>query len=99
MSDVNKSFDVLVIGGGPAGIAAACCAAENGLHTAVVDDNESLGGQIWRSGADASASGDRGLWVERFGSLGVSMLCGTRVIQQPRPGTLSAESEDCKFEL
>jgi D-hydroxyproline dehydrogenase subunit alpha len=99
MTDIKKSFDVLVIGGGPAGIAAACCAAENGLRTAVADDNESLGGQIWRNTADASAVADRGLWLERLARVGVSMLCGTRVIQQPRPGTLLAESEDGKFEL
>ena len=33
------TFDVLVIGGGPAGIAAAVRAAECGVEVAIVDDN------------------------------------------------------------
>ena len=47
MSD-RYEFDVLVVGGGPAGIAAACCAAEAGSRVALADDNPALGGQIWR---------------------------------------------------
>jgi D-hydroxyproline dehydrogenase subunit alpha len=44
---MNK-VDVLVIGAGPAGIAAAMRAHESGAHVAMVDDNWSVGGQIWR---------------------------------------------------
>ena len=32
-------FDVLVCGGGPAGIAAAVTAAENGAHVAMIEQN------------------------------------------------------------
>ena len=46
-----QSFDILIIGGGPAGIAAAVRAAESGAATGIVDDNETLGGQIWRRAA------------------------------------------------
>jgi len=41
--------DVLVVGAGPAGIAAACAAAEAGREVAVVDNSPWLGGQVWRS--------------------------------------------------
>ena len=37
-------FDVLVCGGGPAGIAAAVTAAENGAHVAMIEQNSYLGG-------------------------------------------------------
>ena len=50
-------FDIVVVGAGPAGLAAACAAAEGGSPVAVVDDTPWLGGQIWRgqlSGAPAS---------------------------------------------
>ncbi len=43
------SSDVLVIGAGPAGIAAATIAAEQGLKVIVLDDNRQPGGQIWRN--------------------------------------------------
>jgi len=38
------SFDVLVCGGGPAGIAAAVTAAENGANVALIEQNSYLGG-------------------------------------------------------
>ena len=39
-----SSFDVLVCGGGPAGIAAAVTAAENGANVALIEQNSYLGG-------------------------------------------------------
>src|SRR5690349_2419043 len=44
----GMSRDVLVVGAGPAGMAAAVAAAENGCRVRVVDDNPAAGGQIWR---------------------------------------------------
>jgi len=41
-------YDIMVIGGGPAGMAAAASAAEQGKRVALVDDNFAPGGQIWR---------------------------------------------------
>ncbi|MGA8508462.1 MAG: FAD/NAD(P)-binding oxidoreductase [Candidatus Sulfotelmatobacter sp.] len=51
MREARHHFDVLVVGGGPAGMAAAARAAECGVRVGIVDDNFSLGGQIWRSGS------------------------------------------------
>lgn len=42
--------DLLIIGAGPAGMAAALAAAESGMRIVVVDDNPAPGGQIWRDG-------------------------------------------------
>ncbi len=41
-------YDVLIIGGGPAGLAAAAEAAGAGLSVAVVDERPTLGGQIFK---------------------------------------------------
>ncbi len=46
----STTAEIVVIGAGPAGIAAAVASAESGKTTLVVDDNFSPGGQIWRSG-------------------------------------------------
>ncbi len=47
--------DVLVIGGGPAGLAAALAAAEAGCQVALADENARLGGSaLYRLGGDAS---------------------------------------------
>ncbi len=44
----REAFAVLVIGGGPAGIAAARAATRTGARAAIVDDNPTIGGQAWR---------------------------------------------------
>jgi NADPH-dependent 2,4-dienoyl-CoA reductase/sulfur reductase-like enzyme len=89
--------EVLVIGAGPAGMAAAAAAAEAGCCVRVIDDNASAGGQIWR-GYAASPAGGR---APRFASLmlrltssQVELIAGARVIVQPARGVLRIESED-----
>ena len=59
-------FDVLIAGMGPAGIAAACAAAESGLRVAAVDDNPREGGQIWRGESPRPASKQSAGWIARF---------------------------------
>ncbi|MBR7800087.1 NAD(P)/FAD-dependent oxidoreductase [Undibacterium fentianense] len=46
---------LLIIGAGPAGLAAAAAAAVSGCAIHVIDDNPRSGGQIWRGGADKQA--------------------------------------------
>lgn len=46
-----RRWDVLVVGAGPAGLAAAAAAAEAGATVAVVDRSPRAGGQYWRHGA------------------------------------------------
>ena len=43
------TWDVLVVGAGPAGMAAATVTASAGLSTLVVDEGPGPGGQIWRA--------------------------------------------------
>ena len=45
---MSERFDVLIVGAGPAGLAAAQRASEAGVRIAIVDDNPAPGGQIWR---------------------------------------------------
>ncbi|MDX6566662.1 MAG: hypothetical protein QOE10_2324, partial [Gaiellales bacterium] len=44
----SEQYDVLVIGGGPAGLAAGAVVADAGLSVAVVDERVTLGGQIYK---------------------------------------------------
>lgn len=45
---IKHNCNILIIGGGPAGIAAANAIINSGKRITIVDDNPSLGGQIWR---------------------------------------------------
>ncbi|GAB3560392.1 FAD/NAD(P)-dependent oxidoreductase [Spelaeicoccus albus] len=54
-------YDLAVIGGGPAGMAAAATATRGGLRVALIDAGPGLGGQFWRQPApneDATAFGE-----------------------------------------
>src|SRR5882757_791329 len=48
-ADLAPSYDLVVIGGGPAGLAAASLAARAGLSTVLFDENPGVGGQIYRA--------------------------------------------------
>ena len=47
MADMRT--EILVIGGGPAGLAAAEAASSHGKRVTVIDENPDFGGQIWRA--------------------------------------------------
>ncbi|MGJ5180122.1 FAD-dependent oxidoreductase [Bradyrhizobium oligotrophicum] len=45
----QEQYDVVVIGAGPAGLAATATAAGAGLSTLLLDENAGPGGQVWRA--------------------------------------------------
>jgi D-hydroxyproline dehydrogenase subunit alpha len=94
MADAHHVCDVLVVGAGPAGMAAAWRAADNGLRVIVVDDNAAAGGQIWRGGPPEAS-----VWFERIRSVDLQMFNGARVFGQPQTGMLLAETTDGVLEL
>ena len=95
---IRQHFDVLVVGAGPAGMAAATCAAESGLHVGMVDDNPGIGGQIWRGDTINSAT-EAKHWAQRLGAAKVDVACGTRVFGHPGTGMLLAERGNDVYEL
>lgn len=72
--------EVLVLGGGPAGIAAATVAAEGGRRVALLDENPHPGGQIWRTGLHhgASPGGAEGKWRRRLEASSVQLFPSTQ---------------------
>ncbi|MGA8490143.1 MAG: FAD/NAD(P)-binding oxidoreductase [Terriglobales bacterium] len=93
---MRHGFDLLVVGGGPAGMAAAVRAAKFGQQVGIVDENEAPGGQIWRGESRAGSVASK--WTERLHGSGVSVLRG-RVFHQPEPLLLLAERDDGLLEL
>lgn len=94
MGKHSQRFDVLVIGAGPAGMAAAARAAECGATVGIVDDNADFGGQIWRGD-----NPDAARWRALLRDERITKLFQTRVFDQPENGVLFAESADDLCEL
>ena len=72
--------EVVVVGAGPAGIAAACRAAESGVTVTLLDYNPYLGGQIWRYGEGYSVPIKAKRWFNRLDKADVIVRTGETVI-------------------
>ena len=93
MTERAPEFEIVVIGAGPAGLAAACVAAETNRHVALVDETPWLGGQIWRGQQAAGSLASAAKWFARFEQSGAVLLDRTCVIAAPEPGLLLAERD------
>lgn len=80
MRSHETSCDILIVGAGPAGLAAALAAAPSGAAITLLDDNPGAGGQIWRDGPGARLPAQaRALRDAVAGRANVRLLTGTRV--------------------
>ncbi|MEP7362376.1 MAG: FAD/NAD(P)-binding oxidoreductase [Acidobacteriota bacterium] len=77
---------VLIVGAGPAGVAAACAACESGAAVTLIDDNPAVGGQIWRGSMPPE-------WLARIGRALPKVMPNARAIGFTGPQTLLAEHE------
>jgi NADPH-dependent 2,4-dienoyl-CoA reductase/sulfur reductase-like enzyme len=87
--------DLLIVGAGPAGMAAALAAAPGGASIVVIDDNPAPGGQIWRDGPGATLPPAARKWrdaLERHANIRV--CSGTRVIAAPSRNELLLEDAE-----
>lgn len=95
-----QTFDILVVGAGPAGIAAAVRAGESGASVGLVDDNANSGGQIWRGTlSDNEPVKGSAPWYARLQKTKVTTMFGNRVFDSPAPGVLLAEGSGDWLEL
>ncbi|WP_341963000.1 FAD/NAD(P)-binding oxidoreductase [Pseudomonas sp. RC10] len=92
---MTDHVDLLIIGAGPAGMAAALAAAPKGLRIAILDDNPLPGGQIWRDGPQAQlparASDMRGRLQQQAN---IQLHSGTKVVALAGPKQLLLEDAE-----
>ncbi|KNH27060.1 pyridine nucleotide-disulfide oxidoreductase [Pseudomonas syringae] len=92
---MNEYADLLIIGAGPAGMAAALAAAPSGVRIVMLDDNPLPGGQIWRDGPQANVPDQARRLRERLQACSnIRHHAGTRVIASPGPKQLLVEDDD-----
>jgi len=68
--------DVAVVGAGPAGLAAACRAAEAGASVVMLDEAPAPGGQVWRRSVPGHRDGDDREPGQRDGDGGTGRASG-----------------------
>jgi NADPH-dependent 2,4-dienoyl-CoA reductase/sulfur reductase-like enzyme len=98
-NDARVVHDVVIVGAGPAGLAAAWHVANEGLQVAVVDDNPSSGGQIWRGEQNKPSTQEAQIWLQRIRSANIRFMPGARIFEQTEPGKLLAETARSVIEL
>ena len=85
---VPLDAEIVVVGGGPAGLAAAATACRGGRSVLLIDDNPALGGQIWRQGAAPRPVAAARPWLDALERGRVRRLVPATVIDAPAAGTL-----------
>src|SRR5215216_1536530 len=55
---MTRTFDLAVVGAGPAGMAAAIAAKALGMNVLLIDEQAAPGGQIWRGVESVAATSD-----------------------------------------
>lgn len=83
----DHAADILVVGAGPAGMAAAVRAAELGRSVILLDENPAPGGQIWRGPTDEAQP-----WIDRANAAGVRTFSSSALVQPLSRGAYLAST-------
>jgi D-hydroxyproline dehydrogenase subunit alpha len=87
--------DLLIIGAGPAGMAAALAAAPSGARIVIIDDNPAPGGQIWRDGVKAQLPANAQSHRQALAAASnVQVFNSTRVVALAGPKQLLLEDPE-----
>jgi NADPH-dependent 2,4-dienoyl-CoA reductase/sulfur reductase-like enzyme len=92
---MKQLYDIIIVGAGPAGLAAAHAAAPSGASICIIDDNPLAGGQIWRGGAAEQRDGRaREMWQAIAAARNVRIMPSARVLYAPAPGELLVQDDE-----
>jgi NADPH-dependent 2,4-dienoyl-CoA reductase/sulfur reductase-like enzyme len=96
----RRVADILVLGAGPAGMAAAVRARDGGAGVLVLDDNPAAGGQIWRGEHGHSSNAQAAFWFRKLEACGAKVITGARIVDgDAKRQYLTVETQDDAFEL
>lgn len=101
MPDTALTYDLVVLGAGPAGASAAIAARRQGLSVAIIDENPKAGGQVYRApafvlkGSNASTDQLKGERLRNdLADSGASLFFGHKVWFVAPGGRIATVSKD-----
>ncbi|WP_244108780.1 FAD-dependent oxidoreductase [Burkholderia gladioli] len=77
---MKAHYEIVVVGAGPAGLAAVRAAAGAGARVAILDDNPRAGGQIWRQGPVFEPAAPLVESLAALRASSVELIAGARVV-------------------
>ena len=87
-----QEFDLVIVGGGPAGIAAATTAGNHGIKVLLIDERTTLGGQIYKRVGP-------GFQVKKSIKLGADYLRGEKLIDSLNATNVEIRTETTVFSI
>lgn len=90
---MSEDAQVVVVGAGPAGLAAAREAAAAGLRTLLLDEQPAAGGQVWRNAGARGAQGGSTVGVEAGAAAALAALAHPLIRRQPGATVIDGDRE------
>lgn len=87
-----EACEILVVGAGPAGIAAACEAATAGKRVVLLDAAPWAGGPVWRGVSERAVPRGGRSWLDRLRRSTVTVVPSATAFAAPAPGRLLVET-------
>ena len=95
MDDENMDYEIVIVGAGPAGLAAALAAAKSSQRIALLDNNPAMGGQIWRAGPIFPVPQlAESMRQQVLAASNIQLLTSTKIVAAPHDGKLLVEMTD-----
>lgn len=88
---INRNQQLVVVGAGPAGLAAALAARQAGMDVTIIDESGKLGGQYFRGRQASQVEGSPNHFTQH--AHGIETILNAAVVDAPAPGALSVWSE------
>ena len=92
--NIMISASVLIVGAGPAGLAAAAAAAQHAKSILIIDENCEAGGQIWRRDVKKHHPQAWNIYSGLLNQSHIQFLFGTRIIAVVDKNSLLVETPD-----
>lgn len=96
---VKHAADILIVGGGAAGMSAALAASGSDAAVTLADDNPNLGGQIWRAELGKTKSPDAARLIKAITTGRINIINNTQVFAAPETNSLVAETPEGRLDL